>query len=99
MAIYRLICGILYVLTKLTNSLTVKGKENIPKGEPFVLTCTHTTFLDILMLGTTLYPQPIYFMAKKELFEGRAKNVFFRSLKAFPVNRANPGPSAVKIPL
>lgn len=83
----------------MTRSLTVKGKENVPKGEPFVLTCTHTTFLDILMLGTALYPQPIYFMAKKELFEGKAKNIFFRSLKAFPVNRENPGPSAVKIPL
>ena len=34
-------------------------------------------------------PRNIHFMAKKELFESKVGNFFFRSLYAFPVNRRN----------
>ncbi len=35
---------------------------------------------------------------QKELFEGKFKNWFFKNVNAFPVDRANPGPSTLKIP-
>ena len=35
---------------------------------------------------------------QKELFEGKFKNWFFKNVNAFPVDRANPGSSTLKIP-
>ena len=34
-------------------------------------------------------PRMVHFMAKKEIFESKIGNIFFRSLGAFPVNRKN----------
>ena len=34
-------------------------------------------------------PEMVHFMAKKEIFESKIGNIFFRSLGAFPVNRKN----------
>ncbi|QED46640.1 lysophospholipid acyltransferase family protein [Cytobacillus dafuensis] len=97
--LYKLISSILFFIIKLFNRLEVKGKENIPSGQRYVVTCTHKGWVEVIMLAIALYPIPVHYMAKKELFEGKWKNRFFQSIKAFPVNRENPGPSTLKIPL
>lgn len=51
------------------------------------------------MLALAVYPKKFTFMAKEELFKGRFANWFLRKLGAFPVNRKNPGPSAIKTPV
>jgi 1-acyl-sn-glycerol-3-phosphate acyltransferase len=51
------------------------------------------------MLALAVYPTQIHFMAKKELFNSSFSDKFLRSINAFPVNRENPGPSTLKIPL
>lgn len=96
---YKLISTFIYVLLKLFKVVTVKGKEHIPTDRGYVVTCTHIGWVDVIILAIALYPTPVHFMAKKELFEGKWKNKFFRSIHAFPVNRENPGPSTIKIPL
>ncbi|MCG4631583.1 1-acyl-sn-glycerol-3-phosphate acyltransferase, partial [Bifidobacterium pseudocatenulatum] len=50
------------------------------------------------MLALAVYPKKFTFMAKEELFKGRFAYWFLRKLGAFPVNRKNPGPSAIKTP-
>jgi len=97
--LYHLFSSILFVIIKLFNLLEVKGKENLPSGERYVITCSHKGWVDVIMLAIAMYPIPIHYMAKKELFEGRLKKKFFQSIKAFPVNRENPGPSTLKVPL
>lgn len=97
--LYHLFCNILFVIIKLFNLLKVKGKENLPSERRYVVTCSHKGWVDVIMLAIAMYPIPVHYMAKKELFEGKWKNKFFQSIKAFPVNRENPGPSTLKIPL
>ena len=99
MMLYYLFSSILFVMIKLFNLLKVKGKENLPAGERYVVTCSHKGWVDVIMLAIAMYPIPVHYMAKKELFEGKIRKMFFHSIKAFPVNRENPGPSTLKIPL
>lgn len=96
---YRLISTILLLLVKMFRLLKVKGKEHIPSDERFVVTCSHRGWIDVIMLALALYPIPVHYMAKQELFKGKWRDRFFRSINAFPVNRENPGPSALKIPM
>ncbi|MFD2212300.1 lysophospholipid acyltransferase family protein [Metabacillus endolithicus] len=96
---YKFISTLLYALTRMLNLLKVKGKENLPTHTRFVVTCSHKGWVDVIMLALALYPIPVHFMAKKELFDSKITGKFLRSIHAFPVNRENPGPSTLKIPL
>jgi long-chain acyl-CoA synthetase len=44
----------LYLLFKLFFRLTIKGVENLPKNEPFILCPNHVTFLDAFFIGAVL---------------------------------------------
>ncbi|MDF1964311.1 lysophospholipid acyltransferase family protein, partial [Priestia megaterium] len=61
--------------------------------------CTHKSWIDVVCLGIALHPIPIHFMAKKELFNKIFIKNLLTKLNAFPVDRSNPGPSVLKIPL
>nr|WP_106784962.1 lysophospholipid acyltransferase family protein [Lysinibacillus timonensis] len=77
----------------------VYGKENLPKGdEGYIIACTHNGYVDILNLGVSIFPKPIHFMAKKQLFDNKVLGPLIKRLNAFPVDRENPGPSVIKIP-
>ncbi|PFW97862.1 1-acyl-sn-glycerol-3-phosphate acyltransferase [Bacillus pseudomycoides] len=95
---YKLITFLLKYIFKTLGKVEVQGKEKLPEGGPYVIACTHTSFMDVLMLAAGMYPTEIYYMAKKELFESKFTNWFFKNVNAFPVDRANPGPSTLKIP-
>lgn len=97
---YRVISSILYfILVKLGKSLFVIGKENVPKDNQYVLTCTHESYNEVIMLGMAIYPNQIHYMAKKELFSNKWGGKFLTALNAFPVDRENPGPSTLKRPI
>lgn len=97
---YKLVSGFLdIILVKMAKSLYVLGKENIPKDNKYVVTCTHESYNEVIMLGVALYPNEIHYMAKKELFNNKWFGKFLTSLNAFPVNRENPGPSTLKRPV
>ncbi|GAA0292147.1 1-acyl-sn-glycerol-3-phosphate acyltransferase [Gracilibacillus halotolerans] len=75
------------------------NRNRIPSNlTGYVVVCTHRTWIDVLALGIAMKPTPLYYMAKKELFKSHVTKRFFTSLNAFPVDRENPGPSALKIP-
>ncbi|MCR1797482.1 lysophospholipid acyltransferase family protein [Staphylococcus warneri] len=97
---YKVISSILYfILVKLGKSLFVIGKENIPKDNQYVVTCTHESYNEVIMLGMAIYPKQIHYMAKKELFSNKWGGKFLTALNAFPVDRENPGPSTLKRPI
>lgn len=90
-----LIAGILFLVNGRIN--IQKRAEVIPA--PFVLVSPHTSWLEILYLGVTIRPIQIHFMAKEELFKNKLFGKVLLGLNAFPVNRTNPGPSALKVPV
>ena len=97
---YSIISKILdVILVKMAKSLYVIGKENIPKDSKYVVTCTHESYNEVIMLGMALLPNQIHYMAKKELFSNKWGGKFLSSLNAFPVDRENPGPSTLKRPI
>ena len=62
------------------------GKNNIPKNGNVILAGNHTSVLDALIMVST--PKRIvHMMAKKELFESKFTNFFFRSMGCIPVDR------------
>ncbi len=61
-------------------------KENLRTKGGVIFIANHRNLMDPVMLGVTI-PRCIHFMAKKELFESKFGNWFFRSLLVFPVNR------------
>lgn len=62
------------------------GREHLPKAGPLLLASNHRSFLDPFVIGT-LVRRPVYYMAKRELFEKRWQAWILNGLGAFPVDR------------
>lgn len=86
------------IILNIFGRLKVYQKENLPQSGGYVIACTHTGWVDILWLGVSILPLKIHYMAKIELFQSGPLKWLMQKLNAFPVNRENPGPSAIKIP-
>lgn len=95
--------NVAYAFVKMLLILTLKiemiHQEKLPATGGYVLAATHTGWLDVLCMGRLVEPRPIHYMAKKELFEKPLINALLTRINAFPVNRENPGPSAIKFPV
>lgn len=76
----------------------IEHTDRLPKGN-YIIVAPHRTWMDPVFLAMAVYPKKFTFMAKEELFKGKFANWFLRKLGAFPVNRKNPGPSAIKTPV
>ena len=97
---YNFIMKFVKFLLLLLNGKTVDyGKENLATDEKFVLVAPHRSFLDPVYIATTALPHHFSFMAKKELFEVPFLGWLIRQVNAFPVDRKNPGVSAIKTPV
>jgi len=64
------------------------GREHLPKEGPLLLASNHRSFLDPFVIGA-LVKRPVYYMAKRELFEKRWQAWILNALGAFPVDRGN----------
>ena len=62
------------------------GREHLPRRGPLLLASNHRSFLDPFVIGT-LVRRPVYYMAKRELFENRLLGWLLNGLGAFPVDR------------
>lgn len=69
--------------------ILVEGLENIPSGGSFVLLAKHQRWVDIPFLGMVV-KKPLYYMAKKELFESFISRRIMSLLGAIPVDRKIP---------
>jgi 1-acyl-sn-glycerol-3-phosphate acyltransferase len=67
-------------------SLERTGRDNIPRKGPVILAANHRSFLDPFLIGCCLR-RPVYFVAKKELFERRWQGWLLNRLGAFPIKR------------
>jgi 1-acyl-sn-glycerol-3-phosphate acyltransferase len=62
------------------------GREHLPRTGPLLLASNHRSFLDPFVIGM-LVRRPVYYMAKRELFEKRWQAWVLNALGAFPVDR------------
>jgi glycerol-3-phosphate dehydrogenase (NAD(P)+) len=65
--------------------LSRTGRDHIPDG-PVILAANHRSFLDPFIVATCAF-RPIYFVAKKELFEKPWQGWLLNRLGAFPIKR------------
>lgn len=97
---YRIILTIIRFLLRILNGKTeIQGKENLPTDGGYVFISPHRSWLDPVYLALAGYPRQYCFMAKKELFKNPLLAWLIRQMNAFPVDRENPGISAIKIPV
>ena len=61
--------------------------EVLNTDKPLIVAPNHRSYIDPPLMNA-VSPEPLVFLAKKELFEGRLKNWFFRNLNAIPVDRS-----------
>jgi glycerol-3-phosphate dehydrogenase (NAD(P)+) len=64
------------------------GTEHLPRSGPLLLAANHRSFLDPFVIGA-LARRPVYYVAKRELFESRWQAWILNSLGAFPVDRGH----------
>jgi 1-acyl-sn-glycerol-3-phosphate acyltransferase len=70
------------------------GREHIPRTGGVILAANHKSFLDPFVIGLCLR-RPIYFVAKRELFQNRLVGWFLNCLGAFPIRRGESDEEAV----
>jgi glycerol-3-phosphate dehydrogenase (NAD(P)+) len=62
------------------------GARHLPRSGPLLLAANHRSFLDPFVIAA-LVRRPIYYVAKRELFERRWQAWLLNSLGAFPIDR------------
>lgn len=75
--------------------LEVYGQENIPKTNDYIVVGNHMSTLDPPLVCHVL-PNPVAFMAKKELFYHPLLKIMLDWLGTFAVDRENVGLSTIK---
>lgn len=95
--VVRLVQFLLFLLTGKTD---IQNRENLPVDRAFILAAPHRSWIDPLYIAVAAYPHTFATMAKQELFDrNRLLNWLIRKMNGIPVNRDNPGPSAIKQPV
>ncbi|WP_283678668.1 1-acyl-sn-glycerol-3-phosphate acyltransferase [Lentilactobacillus sp. Marseille-Q4993] len=87
--------GLLFIFNGHSNYL---NKSRLPKGN-YILVGPHRTWYDPILYALAASPKKFSFMAKKELFKNPILKYILDHAYAFPVDRQNPGPSAIKTPV
>src|SRR5690625_2687951 len=96
---YTFAANVVKIFLNLFGRIKIFNKEKLSEQSGgYIIACTHTGWVDILWLGVSIMPLQIHYMAKIELFQNRLLKWLMEKLHAFPVDRENPGPSAIKIP-
>lgn len=72
----------------------IKGKENIPSEDAFILCSNHRSFMDPILLAAGC-PRQLTFMAKDELFKIPVLGWLIKKLGAFPIKRGRGDAAAV----
>jgi len=88
-----------FLLLLLNGNAHYQNRAKLPKEGSFILVAPHRTWIDPVYLAIAAKPHEFAFMAKKELFKNPVLSWVIRHAHAFPVDRKNPGPSAIKVPV
>jgi glycerol-3-phosphate dehydrogenase (NAD(P)+) len=86
MTVYRALRAVLVPAFLVYLRMQRIGREHLPSSGPLLLASNHRSFLDPFLIGT-MVRRPVYYMAKRELFEKRWQAWILNALGAFPVDR------------
>ena len=86
--VYWIARAVLQPLFHLYFRLSRVGREHVPEDGPIIFAANHRSFLDPFVIAT-LVRRPIYFVAKRELFDHRLQGWLLNALGAFPVDRGS----------
>jgi 1-acyl-sn-glycerol-3-phosphate acyltransferase len=87
--VYKVGQGWAWILLKMTGStITVTGKENIPKDGGVCFVCNHEGYFDIVLLFACC-GRPIGFIAKKELMLIPFLNIWIYMIGGLSIDRSN----------
>jgi 1-acyl-sn-glycerol-3-phosphate acyltransferase len=87
------------VLVVLRGSLTVVGRERIPRHGPCILVGNHIATCDPAINGAVVPRLDLHFMAKSEAFRRWFPRLVLRGFNAFPVVRGSADRTALRIAL
>jgi len=92
--LYPVITAFAYVLCLILGPISVRKEAKFPEGGLLILS-NHQSDCDPVFLQAAAWVH-IHFMGKRELFEMKGINAFFRFWGGFAVERGTPDKSAIK---
>jgi 1-acyl-sn-glycerol-3-phosphate acyltransferase len=92
---YFIVWGPGKILFKLYFRWELYGVENVPLQGGGLIVSNHASFLDPVLLGTSL-PRSIHYLARKSLFKNKLISYVLRSVNAVPVDRDGNGMAGLK---
>lgn len=93
--IYSVLRPIFLTFFRLTTRLKIEGLENVPKTGGALMVSNHLHNVDPVLLEA-VFPRPVRFMAKKEVFSVPFAEWVARMTDSFPVDRQNPDRAALR---
>jgi glycerol-3-phosphate dehydrogenase (NAD(P)+) len=84
--VYWLVRAILQPAIQVWFRLGRYGREHVPREGGVILAANHKSFLDPFVIGCCVR-RPVYFVAKRELFDKRWQGWLLNALGAFPIRR------------
>ncbi len=72
-----------------------KKQKKLFKG-PVIFVSNHTSYIDPVIITTAVWQRRIGFIATKELFNTKMKNIFFKGIGCIPIDKQNVGLSSFK---
>lgn len=87
-----------FIVWVLNGKIEVQNKE-VLKDKTYIFVGPHRTWWDPIMTALAAWPLKFSFMAKKELFNNFVIRFILVHMNAFPVDRKNPKPSSIKVPV
>lgn len=92
---YWVVRAVLQPLIHLYFWLGREGRHHVPASGPVILASNHRSFLDPFVIGCCVR-RPVYFVAKRELFERHVIGWILNALGAFPVCRGESDAEAME---
>ena len=84
--VYWLVRAILQPALQLYFRMGRTGREHVPSEGGVILAANHRSFLDPFVIGCCVR-RPVYFVAKRELFDNPLQGWLLNALGAFPIRR------------
>lgn len=93
--LYHIVRPLVLAVSRLSFSLRIEGLENVPAEGGALIVSNHLHNLDPIIL-TAVFPRPVQFMAKKEVFPVPVFGWIARQAGAFPVDRGGADRAAIR---
>jgi len=87
------------IFFKLLFKLKIERQGSFPQKGPFILASNHISNLDPVVLGVSVFPRGVNFLAKEELFANKFFSLILKDLGVIPLRRHKADISALRAAL